>query len=187
MKIALAFVLISLNLVTGRVCQKHSDLIFWSKERMLKWEDFEGSYSDRDTFSVASSIKLQLKYRLTNRSNKLKVFCVFSKGESWYFDTSAYALKHEMGHYNIGEIVARMLRKRLTEYKDKSILLDQYDLDILFKQYTKILVENQLQYDNETNHSINENQQTDWNRKIQKELGDLRLYEEANKTIVIRK
>jgi hypothetical protein len=187
MKIALTFVLISLNFVTDRGCKRDSDLIFWSKERILTWEDFKGSYSYKDTFSVGSSIKLQLKYRLTDKSNKLKVFCVFSKDESWYFDTSTYALNHEMGHFNIGEIVARMLRKKLLEYKDKGILLDQYNVDALFKQYTKILFEKQLQYDSQTNHSLIENQQADWNAKIKNELEDLRLHQNANKTIVIGK
>jgi hypothetical protein len=165
-------------------CVKENDLIYWNQYKNLKWSNFEGTAFKTDTLSAGCSIKLKWDYEISKKVIKIRVYSVFSKRESWYKDTSEYALNHEMGHFNIGEILARRLRQKVSEMSGE--LLDQETIDSIFKEYTNMLFEMQALYDVETNHSIISSEQTRWNKKIQTELDNLKVFENARISIKVR-
>ena len=162
--------------------QQH-DVIIWSPNQRIKWTDFQGAVPDSSSLSAASTVTFQLHYKLTNKLKKAKVTCAFVKNKSWYRDNTDYLLNHEQGHFNIGEIVARMFRKRIREIKKNKEYIDKTTLEAVFDFYLKELIETQKFYDKETSHSINILEQEKWDDKIESDLNSLRKYKKEIKIV----
>ena len=80
-----------------------------------------------------------------------------------------YILSHEQGHFDIAEIFARKLNKKMSEYNFNKKTYQQE----VNKIYQDILDEKeamQNDYDRQTNHSINKEKQAEWLKKIEKML-----------------
>jgi Bacterial protein of unknown function (DUF922) len=81
-------------------------------------------------------------------------------------------LKHEQGHFDISEIWARRLNKKLQGLcgRGKTVKEAEDDLkkevDKLFDEHFKDLDKMQKDYDKETEGSRNDAKQTEWNKKI---------------------
>ena len=76
---------------------------------------------------------------------------------------------HEQGHFDITEIYARKLDNALREYNFNPKRF-KTDLDEIYKDIMEEKEELQNQYDLETDYSRNKEKQTEWLKKIQKEL-----------------
>ena len=173
----LFLLLLSISL---KKCDKERfiDYIFWSDSYKLKWKDFQKKERGDLNFWAYSSVQLLFNYKLNNK-NKLKEFevaSVFIKSKSWFSDTSSYILQHEQGHFDIGEIHARMLKKYLQITQSQNSTLNHHVLNLLFKEYTDELTEMQNLYDLETEHSNNYDEQEKWNLKIKALLLELQPY-----------
>jgi hypothetical protein len=159
-----------------------NDFIIWTNSRKLKREDFEGTKPDSSNASAGAAIRLRLNYVIKGMSTSFDVRCLFFKKESWYVysDTRRLILLHEQGHFDIGEIVARNLRKDLSEAVKKTPVISPRRIDSISRVHTKALVDMQDLYDNETNHSLIIDEQERWNQQIRKMLDSLDTYS-ANK------
>ena len=76
---------------------------------------------------------------------------------------------HEQGHFDITEIYARKLDNALRDYNFNPKRF-KTDLDEIYKDIMEEKEELQNQYDLETDYSRNKEKQTEWLKKIQKEL-----------------
>ena len=83
--------------------------------------------------------------------------------ETW----SEELLQHEIGHYNIAKVWARELRMVLKNtnfsYRNCEEMILKIDDDMRKKYFSM-----QEQYDNETNHFNDKEQQKIWNTRIKK-------------------
>jgi hypothetical protein len=154
------------------------DFIIWTSSKKLTREDFEGTKPDSSNASAGASVKLRVNYIIKETSTSFDVRCVFFKKESWlvYSDPGEHILLHEQGHFDIGEIFARKLRKDLSEAVKHTPIISPKKLDSIYKAHAKALDGIQLLYDDETNHSSIIDKQERWNLKIRKTLDSLNTY-----------
>ena len=154
------------------------DFIIWTSSKKLTREDFEGTQPDSSNASAGASVKLRVNYIIKEKSTSFDVRCVFFKKESWfvYSDPGEHILLHEQGHFDIGEIFARRLRKDLYEAVKYTPIISPRRLDSLYKAHAKALDGMQVLYDGETNHSLIIDKQERWNFQIRKTLDSLNTY-----------
>ena len=82
---------------------------------------------------------------------------------------------HEQGHFDIAEIFARRLNKQMSEYVfNKNTFKD--DLKKIYMSLTSEKDSFQNRYDEETNHSINKEKQSEWLKKIEGFLKELKAF-----------
>jgi hypothetical protein len=167
---------------------KSTDLILWSPDVVLTWDDFQGTPDDNKYVTALTYTKVSMKpieqyedsilYEITNS---------FIRNKSWSKDkNSELLLTHERLHFDITEIIARNIRKAFTELYFNEVIQNPKILSDVFRLYT-IDHRNQINdsYDDETKLGTIEVEQQKWNEWVQKELEELKEYEST--LVVIRK
>jgi hypothetical protein len=174
----LSFLLASIPVFcTGQ--ENNEELIHWAENRKLKWSDYKGP-ADKNVGAAASTATyLGIDYNFSPKGLVYKITCSFSKTKSWGLHKSNYILDHEQAHFDIAEIFARKLNKKMMAYKFDPTT---YKTD-LRKIYEDVLTEKeelQNRYDEETNHSINKEKQAEWLITVRLLLTELDSYKEYN-------
>jgi len=151
------------------------DTISWSAERRLSWKDFKGNVpsNNRAAATTASGIT----YRFTTSGTKdtievdFKIDTYFYPTKSWYQPELCddIILSHEQLHFDISELYARELRKRLdaAAFTHKNV---KSKVRSIYRKINEELSEFQNKYDRETNFSRDREQQLIWNEKIKNAL-----------------
>jgi hypothetical protein len=151
------------------------ELIHWSENKKLTWNDYMGKADSRSGAAASTATYLGIDYNFSSRGLTYKITCSFSKTKSWGLHKNDYILTHEQAHFDIAEIFARRLNKKMIAYKFNP---NTYQSD-LKSIYESIVVEKEAMqntYDEETNHSINKSKQAEWLLVINKILVDLDAY-----------
>ena len=154
---------------------KDEELISWSQEKKLTWADYKGQAKTDTDAAASTATYLGIEYNFNNKGFDYKITCSFSRTKSWGLHKTDYILAHEQGHFDIAEIFARKLNKKMSEYKfNKNNFKD--DLKKIYLTITVEKEEMQNDYDKETNHSINKEKQAEWLSKIDKLLGEYKTF-----------
>jgi len=137
------------------------ETIPWNSKRKLTWNDFQG----KNRFSTSGT--------RDNMKVDFKIDTFFYPAKSWY-DPSLCdegILKHEQLHFDISEIYARKMKKRLA---NESFTYSNVKSRVktIYKEIMQELDEYQNQYDDETNFSRDREQQILWNSKIEELLSE---------------
>lgn len=147
------------------------ETITWEKNNDLTWKNFKAKIpaSSRAAATTASGIT----YRYSASGNKdsfevnFDVHAMFYPNKSWYNPELCddAILKHEQLHFDISELYARTLNKRLSEtsYTRQNV---KAKVKKIYKEVGKELNDFQNLYDQETNFSRNQEVQKVWNKKI---------------------
>ncbi len=150
------------------------DFYTWSQKGKLNWSDFKGTpdYKSPEIAITASSV--EFSYYTKGTVIGWQVIAKYFPDRSWIKKDkqSPYVLQHEQVHFDITELYARLFRKRLKESVKTSndiLMLKSIGKDIL-RDWQKT----QDLYDKETNHSINEQKQAEWNKKVFDQLQALK-------------
>lgn len=101
-----------------------------------------------------------------------------SPNKSWKHreNLGTYLLQHEQGHFDIAELYARKLRKDISE-AERSPKHSSHTKEWFSSVYVHTiskLWQCQRKYDRQTKHSKNREMQRKWNKKIAKELAELK-------------
>jgi hypothetical protein len=157
---------------------KDSDMLFWEKNVKLTWADYKGS-PDGSTEGLKAITNYHIKTgsHYFGDSVEYLIKCYVSMSASWVKkeDQNDIVLHHEQGHFDIGEIFARKLRKAVKEYAFKMQTLNK-DYNNLFQNLMKECDAYDELYDTETNKGENMEKQKEWDKKIAKELKDFEDY-----------
>ena len=168
------YLLVTMFFIVG--FSSEEEKIPWSATERLTWTDFRGAPNSSGEYvaSTNSGISFGFSYSERNGVGKVDITIVsnFYPDLSWYRpDTvSEYILAHEQTHFDITEIHARKLRKRLStlphnrEYKDKASTI-----------YNAIEAERramQRKYDGETDHSNAKEMEYKWREFVKQQLID---------------
>lgn len=154
---------------------RNEETIYWNENRRLTWADYKGKVKPGSDAAASTATYLGIEYNFGKDGFDYKITCSFSKTKSWGLHKNDYILAHEQGHFDIAEIFARKLHKKMSEYKfDKKNFKD--DLRIIYQSLMTEKDEFQNQYDNETNHSINKEKQAEWLKKIEEMLIELKSF-----------
>ena len=155
--------------------QDVSDQIAWSQNRPLSWNDFKGSVPFGMLFDAQSYSGIGYTYTPVRVGERVeiewKVTAYFDTEVSWVRKEGASAslLLHEQGHFDIAEIFCRNLRAKL-----KSVKLSLDNVDYYMELFLSEELENmrtyQNDYDRDTAHGTDSEQQAYWTSMISQEL-----------------
>ncbi|MDB5221447.1 MAG: hypothetical protein JWN83_114 [Chitinophagaceae bacterium] len=162
--------------------RKHEKEIEWTKNRKLTWEDFKGTPKSTLNPEVAAQTYCGFGFQsnYVNILTKTKIFVTntFNCNLSWVRPDQkdrADLLEHEQGHFDLCEVYARQLRKKLQE-KKLTVFNINPDADIIFKDTYALYLDRQELYEKETSHGLNRQRQIEWTTTISKELNELSNY-----------
>lgn len=153
-----------------------SSAIIWNDSIKLTWNDFKAKPIPNAAEAAMTASSMEFSYNTKNSKIFWQVKVKFFPLLSWTNPKkqSDYILNHEQLHFNITELYARLLRKRLTEnvFSTKDI----QKLKLINKEILREWQKEQDKYDRETNHSIIEKKQIEWNLSIQMRLDALKEF-----------
>lgn len=164
--IIIAFACITSVTIFG---QEHS--FIWSHNQLLQWNDFQGPANDTSLFDAESYAEVRYTYKYNSPENyNFEVYAVFNKNASWCRKQFRQKdlLKHEQLHFDIAELFSRKLRDAFKQYP----FTENFNKEVQ-QVFNPIKVEYhsvQALYDEETNHSLNKENQVKWDREIAMQL-----------------
>ncbi|NER12241.1 DUF922 domain-containing protein [Leptobacterium flavescens] len=160
---------------------KEEEFIEWSEDRKLTWADFKGDpdYDTDAAATTASGISYKLSAGITGDKVNLKceVKTYFYPQSSWYKKelSDSIVLSHEQLHFDITELHARKLRKRIEE---GSFTADvKAEVRAIYAEVNDALRLKQRAYDNATDFSRDHPKQREWGILIKKELSEFENYQ----------
>ncbi|MBA3674828.1 MAG: hypothetical protein H0W75_07715 [Chitinophagaceae bacterium] len=162
--------------------RKHEKEIEWTGNRKLTWEDFKGTPKSISNSNAAAQtycgFGFQTNYVTILTKTKIFVTTTFTCNLSWVRQDQknrADLLEHEQGHFDLCEVYARQLRKKLQEKKLTVFNLNT-DADIIFKDVYALYLERQELYEKETNYGLNRQKQIEWTKTISSEINELNSF-----------
>lgn len=135
--------------------------------RVLSLSDFKG-YPTTTNAALTKSV-INVVTSETNGKYTYYVECYFVPDESFIRVKRSDVLRHEQLHFDITELYARKMRSLATQYQEcnkQQNALFQVETDKIRAQWQST----QIQYDRETQHSINVAEQQRWEREIKNKL-----------------
>lgn len=170
----LLFILFSFGSIEA---QDDQEKIAWEDEVFLSWDDFKGKPDPASDFKANTNTGMIYSWGLRKANGKVslkyEVHNHFYPQFSWVNPGSKvdHLLKHEQLHFDISELHARKLRKKLSEIDPEK--LDANAKQLLNNLYSEIDKERstmQKTFDRESNHSINKEQEAKWQKFVKGEL-----------------
>ncbi|NER17741.1 DUF922 domain-containing protein [Spongiivirga citrea] len=152
------------------VVAQEENTIRWSAKYRLTWDDFQGKPDVNSSPAAVTASGIDHGFSASLTGNKVEydstVQCYFIPSKSWYKKKLAdeNLLAHEQLHFDIAELHARILRKRIVSYKFTPNI--KKEMNTLYANVVKQLQEFQANYDKATNYSIDEHQQKLWQEKV---------------------
>ena len=157
-KIALGIVLIFAN-----VYVMSQDSLRWNQSQKLSWSDFKGI---PDTSSALRSLvvcTLPYHYHKQDSTFTFTINCFFLKKSSWSKPPpDSNIIGHAQGHFDIAEICAEKIRRRLAGFAVSSKDWKQQMTEIIHEAFNEKDLMNE-RYDRETENGNNQAVQNRWN------------------------
>ncbi len=158
-------------LILGNLFAQEQESLKWTSERKLGWVNFKGKPEERQSVAAltASGISYQFSTKMQEEGEMridFKVESYFYPNKSWVQPALADStiLGHEQLHFDISEVFARKMGKRLeVAHFSENV---RNEVKAIYASIIKELNAFQNRYDNETNFSRNKEQQLFWERKI---------------------
>ncbi len=153
------------------ICERAAsqDVLAWDSATKLTWRDFQGKVDSNSPYSASTVSGIVYTFHLSADGYSDSIAVVFYRSESWVRVQTEASLIHEQGHFDITEIFARRLRKRLQTFIPGRGSLGK-QLKQLYDEVEGERVATENLYDTETKHSANVERQANWNVRIRKEL-----------------
>jgi hypothetical protein len=156
--------------VAGRLFGQ--EVIVWDSASKLTWADFRGKADEKSPYVAVTASGIRYRLMIGSQGLTDSVVAEFYPEESWKKGGSESQLMHEQGHFDITEVFARKLRKRIQEYVPKRGSLAK-QLNLVYEEVEKERELEEELYDKETSHSTNAGRQAEWNARILRELKEL--------------
>ena len=159
----------------NKIADAKNDTIYYNVNRQLTWADFKGLPDYNSVGGAVTSSGFAFNANMNMNGNivylNVNVYAFFSKKNSWKKPdiNSAYHLLHEQHHFDITRLSAQ---KFYDELLKANFTFSNYN-NLLTSIFNKCFDENnalQKEYDDETNHSINNKAQLQWNDKIEQQV-----------------
>jgi len=158
------------------------DQLSWNEFYKLQWHDFQGEPDPSSHGDAATAVSIKAKPFLVRKEISYDVVAVFNRSKSWIRDKSPSLLAHERLHFDIAELYARKIRKKISELKAAGV----DDIKIFNAAIRELLQESNaadVQYDTETLHGAMSKKQAGWEAKVTEELDRLERYKKVKRVI----
>jgi hypothetical protein len=169
----------------GLISYSHSHAqaeIAWSDDYEISWSDFKHKVGRADFYKAWTYSGIRFNVQTVNQQIEIGIQCYFSKDNSWVHKdhTTQSLLNHERRHFDITEIYARKMRQELAKYQvsakefvDRKLM---EKVEEVFNALYDEMEDLQKKYDRESNHSIDQSAQADWDKWVKEELNRLRAF-----------
>jgi hypothetical protein len=154
--------------------------LVWDADRQLEWSDFKGSPDYLLDYVATTNSGMSHSYGINGNGfldkSTSSVLAHFYPTFSWYkpADTTAAILRHEQTHFDITEVYARKLRKRIQEYVFTAN--SNEEIKQLYKTIETERREAQRLFDQETDHSRLKDRELFWAERIRDSLEKYWVY-----------
>lgn len=158
------------------------DQLSWNEFYKLQWDDFQGEPDEQSLGDAGTAVMIKAKPFLVKNRIKYDVAAIFNRRKSWVRDKSASLLAHEQLHFDIAELYARKIRKKIAEMNERGI----NDIKVYNAAIHQLLLEsNEVdeRYDLETLHGAMSKKQAAWVRQVKDELAQLKAYRKTKRVI----
>jgi hypothetical protein len=159
----------------------------WDPTHRLTWYDFQGQKVDSINGLAASMADVDVKCIIIEDSLTFRVYNNFISNLSFvdsiafqtYNDSLPDLLEHEQIHFDIAEIHARLMRKRLLNIANSDSADVNLYSEVIKSVYDELDRMND-EFDRNTAHGIMEFRQKIWVLKVDSILTELSTYYETN-------
>ena len=154
-----------------------TEMIFWREDLKLSWSDFKGKPQSESPYEAMTASGIEYAYQVNNRNGELtftfKVRAYFNPTTSWVKPSSRTdeLLAHEQVHFDISELHARILTKKL----ENTGFTENYkeEIDSIYQSVISKRSKMQELYDKETDHSRHLDIQNKWILQVESQLDNL--------------
>lgn len=162
------------SFLVAKTCK--SQVIEWKEDFKLEWGHFK---APTQPWKVAAATYCGITLKPDNKSlwkgkRTYKAIAEFTCDSSFYFANrvSPTVLNHEQLHFDIAELFARKMRKRL--YQDKFVTPSEAQkvFDLLYKEY----IDFQTKLEEETESGAKQEEELKWEEIVSSELKELREF-----------
>jgi hypothetical protein len=181
MKLGLVFILLYFSLILQAELPPYGSKMYktffvWNENRKLNWYDFQGKAIANASEAAMTASSIEFSYAVNGNQLTWLVTPKFYPKISWTKKNmqSDYVLKHEQLHFDITELYARLFRQRL--FENVKSAKDIEKLKKISKQIIEEWQQEENDYDIETNHSIDEKKQAEWNLNVEERLINLKEF-----------
>ena len=168
----------SVKLLFGDYNKKpEGDTIYYSVNRPLTWDDFQGGvlksrYAAEVSPSLAYSERAEVKDGIILVT--LEVNACLPKSVCWAKDgvRDSYTLNHEQRHFDLAKIAAMHLIQKI---KAEELPVSNYEgpINVDYIDAYRQMDTLEKKYDDETTHGLDHFAQEKWNERIDRELKEL--------------
>jgi len=155
-----------------------NDTIVWSQDSLLHPEDFKAK-PKKDAAMGLSSIGIRLYTGEIKGELVFFVKAMFMKKESYLVKNSEYILRHEQTHFDISEIYARLMRKKISQLDFKKAKSVNSEINKIYQSTMKEYFAEQDKYDKDAEHGLNPVKQKQWNDDVAHRLDDLKEFSQT--------
>ena len=158
------------------------ELLLWNEFYKLQWEDFQGEPDPGSLGDAGTAVQIKATPFLVRKEIKYDVEAFFNRKKSWARDESPSLLAHEQLHFDIAELYARKIRKKIKELQARGV----DNIKIYNAAIQDLLLESNevdAQYDLETLHGALSKKQAAWTRDVKEQLADLKGYRKTKRVI----
>ncbi len=156
---------------------KNDEDTIYYHTRKITWDDFRGKPTNsRYGAAIFANFAYGATFRVIDgyivATVQTKTYMV--RGMSWVTSGaySDYALAHEQLHFDIAKLVTERFKKKIVGMKADLVIdlnsMIQYEYLESYREMNRL----QNQYDDETNHSLNQPLQGIWERKVKQWLSE---------------
>ncbi|WP_299821685.1 DUF922 domain-containing protein [uncultured Pontibacter sp.] len=155
---------------------KSTEKLTWSDSRRLTWDDFKGAPESENPHHALTAANLAVDAKCSSNSFTYDVKCVFLPEQSWSKNKkSASLLGHEQLHFDLTEVHARQLRKKLKELGSSCSNL-KGNLSTTVNDAFKAWKAEQDLFDKSCSHGLNKAEEAAWAENINHRLAKLEAY-----------
>lgn len=156
----------------------NNDTIVWSPDSLLHPEDFKAKAKKGAAMGL-SAIGIRLYTGEVKGDLVFFVKAMFMKKESYLVKNSDYILRHEQTHFDISEIYARLMRKKISQLDFKKTKSVNAEINRIYQSTMKEYFAEQDRYDKDAEHGLNPVKQKQWNEDVARRLDELKEFSQA--------
>src|SRR5687768_5559097 len=98
-----------------------SQVIEWNEFYDLQWRDFKGKRPGDAAGDAGTVVQIKAKPFMIKNKVHYDVFALFVKDKSWAEAFTAPLLAHEKLHFDIAELYARKIRKKIADMQAEKV------------------------------------------------------------------
>ncbi len=164
------------NVVFAKNLTVSAEQLAWSPDRRLSWEDFKATPDTLNAHHAMTAANLAVDTKCNGNKFNYSVRCVFLPAASWSKNKkSDKLLQHEQMHFDLTEVHARLLRRKLL-LQGSSCSKVQSNLNQTVNLAFAAWKADQLKFDEASKHGLDVAVSKVWAVTIDKKLKQLESY-----------